>query len=81
VKVSDAIEALQAYKPDEHIYIEWWSQEIFDHDPDNPIPVDVWEGACELMQSNPSEFAMGAVYDALDDNISQEWREYKENNK
>lgn len=66
MKVSEAIKILNGYKPDDDIYIEWWGKEMFDHDEDNPIDSEDWHEACEVVQNNPSEWAMGLIFDQLE---------------
>lgn len=67
MKVSDAIKMLSDnYQPNDDIYIEWWGKEVFDHDEDNAISDDDWAVAVSIVEDNPSEWAMGLIFDELE---------------
>jgi hypothetical protein len=66
MRVSEAIKLLNTYKPDDDIYIEWWSKEMFDHDTDNPVLDDDWREAVKQVATFPDEWAIGTLFDQLE---------------
>jgi hypothetical protein len=67
MRVEQAIKMLSDnYQPNDDIYIEWWGKEVLDPDGENPISDDDWAVAVSIVEDNPSEWAMGIIFDQLE---------------
>ena len=66
MKVSTVIKLLSTYRPDDEIFVEWWSKEMFDHDENNPIDNEDWEQAVAQVEAFPDEWAVGTLFDQVE---------------
>lgn len=66
MKVSEVIKLLNAYKPDDEIYVEWWDKSMFDHDEHNPVTDEQWREAVKQVATFPDEWAVGTLFDQLE---------------
>lgn len=66
MKVSTVIKMLNEYPPDAEIYVEWWGREMFDHDEENPVTDEAWGYAVAEVEGHPDEWAIGTLYDQLE---------------
>ena len=71
MKVSEAIKMLQAYKPDEEIYIMWWDSDITEMYGEDKLTTDQWNDIVASMEHNDagsedvSEYLISQIEEAL----------------
>jgi hypothetical protein len=71
MKVSEAIKMLQAYKPDEEIYIMWWDSDITEMYGEDKLTTDEWNDIVASMEHNDagsedvSEYLISQIEEAL----------------
>lgn len=70
MKVSQAIEMLQAYNQDEEICISWWCKDLFNDGDLSPISDEAWDNAVEEFDNEEGyQHINSTVWELLHDAI------------
>jgi hypothetical protein len=73
MRVSEAIEMLKRYEPDEEIYIMWWDSDITEMYGEDKLTTDDWNDIVASMEHNElgsedvSEYLISKIQDAIND--------------